>query len=68
MRLVQGCGFEPGRPVDVRFTLPGGDVLALAARVDHGDADDDELALLDPPAEARQALRRYVHERLGLPA
>jgi hypothetical protein len=68
VRLARGCGFEPGRPVDIRFALPGGAVLALAARVEHGEQDDDELTLLDPPAEARQSLRRYVHERLGLPA
>ena len=68
MRLARGSGFERGRPVDLRFALPGGEVLAVAARVEAGEHEDDELVLLDPPAEARQALRRYVQERLGLPA
>jgi hypothetical protein len=65
--LARGASFEPGRPVDVRFELPGGGVLALRATVDGGNADDDELAFIDPPADAREAIRRYVHGRLGLP-
>lgn len=69
VRLERGCSFEPGRPVTIRFALPDGDaVLSLAARVERGEADDDHLELVDPPAEAREALRRYVHDRLGLPA
>ena len=67
IRLVRGASFEPGRPVDVRFELPDGGALALRAIVGEGDAQDDDLGFVDPPSEAREALRRYVHGRLGLP-
>src|SRR5262245_26722765 len=67
IRLVRGASFEPGRPVDVRFALPGGGALALRATVDGGNVEDDELGFIDPPADAREAIRRYVHGRLGLP-
>ena len=67
IRLVRGASFEPGRPVDVRFDLPDGGALALPAIVAEGDAADDEIAFVDPPSGAREAIRRYVHERLGLP-
>jgi hypothetical protein len=68
IRLARGASFEPGRPVDVRFDLPdGGGALALPAIVAEGDGADDQLAFVDPPAEAREAIRRYVHGRLGLP-
>jgi hypothetical protein len=69
--------FEPGRPVEVRITLPDGALLApLAARVKVGDGDPDPtgeqggswLAFRDPPREARQAIAAYVAERLGLPS
>jgi hypothetical protein len=30
------------------------------------DAGGDELAFIDPPYDARQTLKRYVKERLGL--
>lgn len=69
IRLVRGASFEPGRPVDVTFGLPDGDRLTLRAEV-AGDSDDPaeavDLDFVDPPADARVALRRYVHERLGL--
>jgi hypothetical protein len=67
IRLARGASFEPGRPVDVRFELPDGGVLALRAIVAEGDAQDDDLGFVDPPADAREAIRRYVHGRLGLP-
>jgi len=67
IRLARGASFEPGRPVDVRFALPDGGTLALPATVGEGDAVDDELLFVEPPADAREALRRYVHLRLGLP-
>ena len=71
IRLARGAPFEPGRPVDVRFDLPEGDrdggTLALRATVGEGDTLDDELGFVDPPSDAREALRRYVHRRLGLP-
>jgi hypothetical protein len=72
LRLASDLPFEPGRPIEARFRLPDGVVFALAARVsnDGGDEDDRdrprELAFLDPPAEARIALRRYVQQRLEL--
>jgi len=67
IRLARGASFEPGRPVDVRFELPDGGALALRAIVAEGDAQDDDLGFVDPPADAREAIRRYVHGRLGLP-
>ncbi|HEY5090382.1 MAG TPA: PilZ domain-containing protein [Polyangia bacterium] len=74
LRLAGELPFEPGRPIEAHFRLPDGEALTLRARVesDGGDEDDRdhprELAFLDPPAEARLALRRYVQERLELPA
>jgi hypothetical protein len=78
VRLDGTAPFEPGRPVDVRLRLPAGadapadaaEVLVLRAEV-RGEGDEEEareLAFLDPPASTRAALRRYVHQRLGLPA
>lgn len=68
IRLARGASFEIGRPVDLSFDLPdGGGALALRATVGEGDAADDQLAFIDPPAGAREAIRRYVHGRLGLP-
>lgn len=69
VRLERPAPFEPGRPVQVRLALPdGASALDLRARL---STDDDEraveLTFLDPPEEARVALRRYVHDRLGLP-
>jgi PilZ domain len=68
IRLAGGASFEPGRPVDVRFDLPDGGALALAAIVTEGDAADDEIAFVNPPPDAREAIRRYVHGRMGLPS
>jgi hypothetical protein len=71
LQLERGASFEPGRPVEVRFGLPDGDRLHLRAEVT-GEDDDPEkavdLAFVEPPSEARVALRRYVHQRLGLPS
>ena len=67
IRLARGASFEPGRPVDVRFELPDGGALSLPAIIGEGEGGDDELGFINPPAEAREALRRYVHGRLGLP-
>jgi hypothetical protein len=67
IRLARSAPFEPGRPVDVSFALPDGTALALRARVGGEEPYGDQLAFLDPPSEARVALRRYAHERLGLP-
>jgi hypothetical protein len=84
VRLCGGLPFESGRLVEARFLLPGGQTLALRARITagssdrepteqtgDGDRDDDgsgELTFVDPPSDARGALRRYVIERLELPA
>ena len=68
IRLAAAAPFEPGRPVDVRFDLPDGlGALALRAIVEEGEAAADRLAFVDPPSGAREAIRRYVHGRLGLP-
>jgi len=73
VRLPRSPSFEPGRPVDVRFALPPDGasgavplVLALRAVIAPGRAEDDALEFVAPPAESRAALRRYVHDRLGL--
>jgi hypothetical protein len=74
LRLEGGLPLEPGRPIEARFRLPDGEGLALRARVAGPDGDGDErdrpreLTFLDPSAEARIALRRYVQTRLELPA
>jgi len=78
---VRFCGdlpFELGRLVEARLWLPGGEALALRAQVTGGNCDRDredpstdeagELIFVDPPSDARGALRRYVIERLELPA
>jgi len=73
VRLQRGSSFEPGRPVNVRFALPGpasggdGELLVLRAVIAPGDAEDDTLEFIDPPRDSRLAIRHYVHERLGLP-
>jgi PilZ domain-containing protein len=77
VKLQRALPFEPGRPVELAFTLPDGDAtLALRAEVGSPDGDGQdkgdgvqvtELVFSDPPQEARAAIRRYVHERLGLP-
>jgi PilZ domain len=72
LRLAAPLPFEPGRPIEARFWLPDGEGLALRARVE-SDGDEEErdrpreLVFLDPPAEARLALRRYIQVRLELP-
>ena len=81
LRLCSDLPFELGRLVEARFSLPGGEALALRAHVTAGHCDrepndrtadptDDagELSFVDPPSDARGALRRYVIERLELPA
>ena len=66
--LVRGSSFEPGRPVDVTFPLPGGETLTLRAEVAGADVADDDLRFVDPPYEARAAIRDYLRGRLGLPS
>ena len=73
VRLRAGLPFESGRLVEARFRLPGGEPLALRAEVTAGGVDREaadengELTFLEPPSEARDALGRYVLERLELP-
>jgi hypothetical protein len=77
VRLVRPAPFEPGRPVEIAFTLPDGPALRLSAEVLHADSDDEkqnegaggrELTFIEVPSDARAALRGYVRSRLGLPA
>jgi hypothetical protein len=65
--LDRPAPFEPGRPVETRFTLPdgSGDPLALRAEL---VAEGRGLRFVDAPPSVRAVLRRYVHGRLGLPA
>ena len=67
IRLARGASFEPGRPVELRFVLPEAEALAVRAEIAAGEIENDELRFLDPPSDARVAIRRYVHTRLGLP-
>jgi hypothetical protein len=74
VRLLRAAPFEVGRPVDVRFALPAGEALALRAEVLPVDDDDRlegaggrELSFIEPPGEARAAIRAYVRARLALP-
>lgn len=66
IRLEKDSSLEPGRPVDIAFVLPSGEVLALRGEVGPGERENDEISFIDPPQDARIALRHYVHERLGL--
>ncbi len=69
MRLETPLPFEGGRVVEARFALPDGPRLTLPARLDGvEDEPADALSFLEPSADARQALHRYVAERLELPA
>jgi hypothetical protein len=79
VRLVRPAPFEIGRPVEVAFTLPRGvesTSLRLDAEVLHADTTDEttnegaggrELTFIEPPGDARLAIRDYVRERLSLP-
>jgi hypothetical protein len=74
IRLRQAAPFEPGRPVAVRFSLPGSTTsLALEAEVvEIGDPSEPDvggaaLYFLDPTPEIKSAIASYVAERLGIP-
>lgn len=73
LRLGAALPFESQRLVEARFRLPGGEPLALTARITMGGADREaadepgELTFVEPPGDARAALGRYVIERLELP-
>jgi hypothetical protein len=65
LRLHREAPFEPGRPVEARFALPGGDEpLSLRAEL---VAEGCGLRFVDAPSSARAAIHRYVRDRLGLP-
>jgi hypothetical protein len=76
VRLAQPAPFEPGRPVDVRFALPGATktISGRAQVVVTGDAAEEEgsrggaaLHFLDLAQESRAEITAYLTERLGLP-
>jgi hypothetical protein len=76
MALERPAPFEIGRPVTATFALPDdrtGVPLVLRAVVAPSDADGDgeqggrTLDFVEPPGEAKDAIRRYVRSRLGLP-
>jgi hypothetical protein len=73
--LQRAAPFELGARVELQLTLPGSDErLVLRARVEALDDAEERaeqggrgLRFLEPPHEARRALRTYVAQRLGLP-
>jgi hypothetical protein len=73
--LERPAPFELGARVELRLILPGSDEpIALRARVEALDDAEERaekggrgLRFLEPPHEARRALRTYVAQRLGLP-
>jgi hypothetical protein len=74
IRLGRAAPFEPGRPVAVRFALPGSsDHIELEAEVveigDPSEAGEGGAALyfLDPTPEIKSAIAHYVADRLGIP-
>jgi hypothetical protein len=76
IRLGKAAPFEPGRPVSVRFSLPGSNLLLelVAEVVKTGDPSEEAgerggaaLYFLDPSPDVASALAGYVAERLGLP-
>jgi hypothetical protein len=82
LMLERPAPFEIGQPVMISFTLPSAEAdgptatVTLRAAIDLADEDGDRdgdqggrmLDFVDPPREVRQAIARYVAERLGLPA
>jgi hypothetical protein len=80
VRLARPAPFEIGRPVQLRFALPGAEspaaTLSLRAEVLHADTEDEranegaggrELTFIEPPSDVRLAIRDYVRARLSLP-
>jgi hypothetical protein len=74
--LEKPAPFEPGEPVQLRFTIPGQAApLELEARVvATGDADEEggqrggsALHFLRPSAEAAAEIAAYISDRLGIP-
>jgi hypothetical protein len=76
IRLTSAAPFEPGRPVEVRFVLPGTDeTLVMNAEVvltgdpseEAGERGGAAVHFLRPTPEERTALAGYVSDRLGIP-
>jgi hypothetical protein len=76
IRLTSAAPFEPGRPVEVRFALPGSTVTLVmdGEVVTTGDPSEDAgerggaaIYFLKPTPDERTALASYVSERLGIP-
>jgi hypothetical protein len=76
LRLVKPAPFEPGRPVVVRFALPGQrERLEVPAEVavtgdpveEEGEKGGLQIAFREPTPETRALIAAYVSERLGLP-
>jgi hypothetical protein len=76
LMLARPAPFEPGRPVSIRFTLPGGPhPLELEAEVvatgdpaeEQGERGGLALHFLDLAPETRSAIGAYIADRLDLP-
>jgi len=79
IRLGLAAPFEPGRPISVRFTLPGStlplEMTAEVVTIGHpsedtsggGEGGGAALYFLDPSPETASALAAYVADRLGIP-
>jgi hypothetical protein len=76
IRLAAPAPFEVGEPVELRLRLPDTEeTLTLRAEVALvGDEQERGgavggcgLRFIEPPHDARHALRTYVSQRLGLP-
>jgi hypothetical protein len=74
--LARPVPFEIGRPVRVRFRLPGdatlfdfaAEVAATGSAAERdGESGGAALRFLDPPFSAQVAIMEYVTGRLGLP-
>jgi hypothetical protein len=75
IRLHRAAPFEPGRPVSIRFSLPGAttemvleaEVVEIGDPSESGDGGGAALYFLDLSPEMKSALAGYVAERLGIP-
>jgi hypothetical protein len=76
LRLQKPAPFEPGRPVVVRFGLPGqsgrlevpAEVAATGAAIEQeGEQGGLGIEFREPTTEMRASIASYVSERLGLP-
>jgi hypothetical protein len=76
LRLERPAPFEPGRPVAIRFTLPGGATpLELNAEVvatgdpaeEQGERGGLALHFRELAPETRSAIGAYIADRLDLP-